>query len=453
MPTKVPTADLNRRGALSFTGKFMLQANHREAVSGFVALGLDQAFATFLSRLGITDPTPIQEQAIPVLLEGEDLIASAPTGTGKTAAFLLPALKKLMLPSARGGRGARVLVLTPTRELAQQVAKAAIDLVRGRQRCKITCITGGESYRDQWRELASQHEILVATPGRLTDWMERGKIDYGRIEVLVLDEADRMLDMGFADDVLNIAAQLPRERQTVCFTATLDRNVRDLAQRLLRSPRMIELAAPKKPHTAIEQRLMYADDHEHKVRLLCHWLDDAEVSQAVVFTATKQGADDLARELESAGHNAVALHGDLPQALRNRRLLRLRHGKARILVATDVAARGLDVPAVSHVFNFDAPRVAEDYIHRIGRTGRAGASGVAVTLVGRDDVLRIRQIERFTGQRIVTMAFEGLEPRFKPAPPRPPQGRRDGPRPHRGNAGRSAAHRAPREQRGFRRAA
>jgi len=387
----------------------------------FTELGLDPAFAPTLAALGISEPTPVQNQAIPLLLAGRDLIATAPTGTGKTAAFLLPAMQRLACASPLRMAGPRILVLTPTRELAQQVSKAAIDFGRALPRCRTICITGGESYITQNKALAGPYDILVATPGRLMDQMKSGRIVLSGLEVLVLDEADRMLDMGFAEDVLSIAKKLPRERQTVCFTATLSEDVQRLSRQLLNDPQIIAVEKPAAERVQIDQHVFFVDDFSHKRRLLDHWLTDAAIHQAVVFTATKRDAEELAAALEADGHPTVALHGDLPQKHRTRMMNVMRRGQARILVATDIAARGIDVPAITHVFNFDLPKFAEDYVHRIGRTGRAGASGTAISFVSRNDVQALQKIERFIGHKVRVSAVEGMEARFKPGvkPARP----------------------------------
>ncbi|MEO1750866.1 DEAD/DEAH box helicase [Thiofaba sp. EF100] len=380
----------------------------------FADLGIPSQIVANLTELGLSQPTPIQAQGIPMLLEGHDLIAKAPTGTGKTAAFLLPALTRLAEPSAKEGRGPRILVLAPTRELAQQVTKAAIQFARGLRHARVVCITGGEPYPVQNRELSKPYDILVATPGRLLDQMNSGRVRFDRLEMLVLDEADRMLDLGFADDMRAIAAAMPDERQSVCFTATLSPSVVKLAGDLLDQPEHLEVAPLEARRDAIDQQVIYVDHVDHKRELLNHLLADASVNQAIVFTATKRDADQLAAELEQAGQAAAALHGDLNQRQRTRMLDHLRKGRCRILVATDVAARGIDVAGITHVFNFDLPRQAEDYVHRIGRTGRAGATGTAVSFVSRRDLGILRNIEHYVGEKVRVTEVEGMEARFKP---------------------------------------
>ncbi|MDO8312503.1 MAG: DEAD/DEAH box helicase [Sideroxyarcus sp.] len=386
-----------------------------ETAVTFASLGLEPAILKAVQEAGYTVPSPIQAQAIPAALAGQDLMASAQTGTGKTAAFILPALQKLSVASKVHGKGPRILVLTPTRELAQQVSDAATKYGKN-MRVKVVSILGGMPYPLQNKLLSSPVDILVATPGRLIDHIERGRIDFSRLEMLVLDEADRMLDMGFIDDVERIAAATPATRQTLLFSATLDGVIGNLAQRLLKSPKRISVTSAQARHENIEQRLMYVDDMAHKNRLLDHLLRDTELNQALVFTATKRDADSLADELSAQGHAAAALHGDMNQRERNRTLLNLRRGTVRVLVATDVAARGIDVAGLSHVINFDLPKFAEDYVHRIGRTGRAGASGIAVSFASNRDGMNLKKIERYTGQSIQPHTIEGLEPKFKHRP-------------------------------------
>jgi len=378
----------------------------------FEDLKLNAAILKAVADTGYTEPTAIQAQAIPEIMAGHDLMASAQTGTGKTAAFILPALNRLATPSAMPGKGPRVLVLTPTRELAQQVCDAATKYGKN-MRFKIISILGGMPYPVQNRLLSSHVDILVATPGRLIDHLERGRIDFSRLEVLVLDEADRMLDMGFVDDVERIAKATPATRQTLLFSATLDGVVGNLASRLLKTPKRISISATNDKHENIEQRMMFADDVAHKNKLLSHLLTDVDMNQALVFTATKRDADSLADQLSAQGHSVAALHGDMNQRERNRTLLNMRNGSVRILVATDVAARGLDVRGISHVINFDLPKFAEDYVHRIGRTGRGGESGIAISFASNRDAQLLKRIERYTEQSIKMHTIEGLEPKYK----------------------------------------
>ncbi|MDZ4202688.1 MAG: DEAD/DEAH box helicase [Gallionella sp.] len=378
----------------------------------FEELNLHPSILKAIAETGYTEPTPVQEQAIPEVLAGHDVMASAQTGTGKTAAFILPALNRLATPSAVNSKGPRVLVLTPTRELAQQVCDAATKYGK-HMRFKIISILGGMPYPVQNRLLSSHVDILVATPGRLIDHLERGRIDFSRLEMLILDEADRMLDMGFVDDVERIAAATPKTRQTLLFSATLDGVIGNLASRLLKEPKRITVSATKAKHENIEQRMMFADDVAHKNKMLSHLLTDSEVNQAIVFTATKRDADSLADQLSAQGHSVSALHGDMNQRERNRTLLNLRNGNIRILIATDVAARGIDVPGISHVINFDLPKFAEDYVHRIGRTGRGSASGIAISFASNRDAQLLKRIERYTDQSIKMHTIEGLEPKYK----------------------------------------
>jgi superfamily II DNA/RNA helicase len=396
----------------------------------FENLNLNPAILKAIAETGYTEPTPIQAQSIPEIMAGHDLMASSQTGSGKTAAFILPALNRLATPSAVNSKGPRVLVLTPTRELAQQVCDAATKYGKN-MRFKIISILGGMPYPVQNRLLSSHVDILVATPGRLIDHLERGRIDFSRLEMLILDEADRMLDMGFVDDVERIAQATPATRQTLLFSATLEGVVGNLASRLLKTPKKISVSAAKDKHENIEQRMMFADDVAHKNKMLSHLLTDVEVNQALVFTATKRDADGLADQLSAQGHSVAALHGDMSQRERNRTLLNMRNGNVRILVATDVAARGLDVRGISHVINFDLPKFAEDYVHRIGRTGRGGSSGIAISFASNRDAQLLKRIERYTEQSIKMHTIEGLEPKYKlrtggPSSDRPRSG--NGPR-------------------------
>lgn len=370
-----------------------------------------------IADLGHTTPTPIQEKAIPKVLEGCDLQASAQTGTGKTAAFMLPALNKLTSPLP--GKGPRVLVLVPTRELAMQVANEAAKYSKHLPNIKTVCIYGGMPYPLQNKQLSKPYDILVATPGRLIDHIERGRIHLSRVQMLILDEADRMLDMGFVEPVEHIASLTPKNRQTLMFSATLKGNVLKLSKRLLNNPLEISIESNENISDNIQQQVHVVDNIDHKYRLLDHLLSDQAMSQVIVFTATKHQADQLADKLCVDGHPAGALHGDMNQRQRTRTIAALRKGAIRILVATDVAARGIDIPAISHVINFDLPMSAEDYVHRIGRTGRAGATGVALSFAAHRDHRTVQQIEKFTGQRMIQTVIPGMEPKFKPAPLKP----------------------------------
>ncbi|MFA9440492.1 DEAD/DEAH box helicase [Uliginosibacterium sp. sgz301328] len=382
----------------------------------FETLGLHDVLLKSIRAAGYTEPTPVQAQSIPAALAGGDLMVSAATGSGKTAAFMLPALHRLTMESPIRSIGPRILVLTPTRELALQVTKAAETYGRAMRRVRVVSVVGGMPYPAQIRLLRQHVDVLVATPGRLLDYIDRGRIDFSRLEMLVLDEADRMLDMGFIEDIEQIAAALPEERQTVMFSATFGGQVGRLAEEMLREPTRIELATHRDTHENIEQRLHFADDDAHKGRLLNHLLRGNDVQQAIIFAATKRDTEFLADRLATDGFAAASLHGDMPQAKRNRTLTALRRGEVRVLVATDVAARGIDVPTISHVINYGMPMRAEDYVHRIGRTGRAGRSGVAITLAGPAERGKVRAIERFTTQNIPVHVIEGLEPHFKPQP-------------------------------------
>ncbi|UDM51413.1 DEAD/DEAH box helicase [Cupriavidus sp. MP-37] len=401
--------------------------------SGFATLGLDAAILRALSELNYNTPTPVQAQAIPAFLAGRDLLVSSQTGSGKTAAFMLPAIQRISeMPApqrptepAKRMKGKRprpapaqpaLLVLTPTRELALQVTEAAAKYGRNLRRIVCASILGGMPYPKQLAALAKMPDILVATPGRLLDHIDAGRIDLSALQMLVFDEADRMLDMGFADDIDAIVNATPASRQTLMFSATLDARIAQLASRQLKDPQRIEIAAARADQSHIEQRLHFTDDMSHKERLLDHLLRDASLKQAIVFTATKRDADSLAERLSDTGFSAGALHGDMTQGARNRTLTALRRGNLRVLVATDVAARGIDVPDITHVVNFDLPKQAEDYVHRIGRTGRAGRSGIAINLVNHNDMFQWRRIERFTNQRVDASVIEGLEPRRAPKP-------------------------------------
>jgi superfamily II DNA/RNA helicase len=407
----------------------------------FSALGLSASLLRAVEAAGYAKPTPVQAQTIPEVIAGHDLMVCAQTGTGKTAAFMLPALERLSEPGQGGGRGApRILVLTPTRELAQQVTDAAATYGKFMRHARMASLVGGVSYTPQLRALAQPLDIVVATPGRLTDHLERKRLDLSRVELLVLDEADRMLDMGFVEAVERIAQATPAKRQTLLFSATLDGEIARLAKRILREPRLISVAGSKQRHADIEQRLHFVDDRQHKDRLLDHLLRDVALNQAIVFTATKRDADQIAQSLQDQGHAAIALHGDMKQFHRTRALNGMRQGRIRVLVATDVAARGIDVAGVSHVINYDLPRDPENYVHRIGRTGRAGAKGLALSFAHRGERGLLARIEGFTGQRFTAQVIPGLEPKSRPlAEARRTDTRGKPPRRHGAQPGRSEA--------------
>jgi len=398
-------------------------------INGFAGLGLAKELLSAIERSGYTSPTEVQSRAIPAAMAGQDLLVSSKTGSGKTAAFVLPALQRIQ--AARGDaskrrakgmpNGPRVLVLAPTRELAMQVSKAVQTYGYGMQGLKVACVVGGVPYPLQLRALRGPLDVLIATPGRLLDHLQSGVAVLDQVEMFVLDEADRMLDMGFIDDINTIAAALPAERQTLMFSATFAGHVGRLASSLTRDPQRIEVASHTDTHAQIEQRLHWADDLKHKNAMLEQLLADRELDQAVVFCSTQRDADILADRLADIGHSVAALHGGMPQGRRNRVLQGLRQRQLRVLVATDVAARGIDVPTITHVINYGLPMKPEDYVHRIGRTGRAGRDGIAVTLAERRDVGMIRRIERFTTQNIAVAVVAGLEPRL-PAPSAAPRG-------------------------------
>ena len=379
----------------------------------FHALGLDASLLSTLTALGYTEPTPVQREAIPAVLAGGDLLVSSQTGSGKTAAFLLPALMRLQQPAATSGMGPRVLVLAPTRELALQVQKASHGYGTA-QRMRTACLVGGMPYALQLKQLAKPVDLVVATPGRLKDHLDRRRVDLARVEILVLDEADRMLDMGFQEEIDAIVARIPARRQTLLFSATLDGVVGSLASRVTKHAKRISLAPTAQHKPDITQHALFADDETHKARLLDTLLRDTDIDQALVFTGTKRGAEELSVALTGQGFTAGALHGDMHQRARSQTLQRLRDGRMRVLVATDVAARGIDVPGINLVVNYDAPRAAEDYVHRIGRTGRAGRAGVAVTFLGRGERHFVRTIERATGHVMEVMVIPGLEPAQRP---------------------------------------
>jgi len=386
----------------------------------FSALGLSSEIVKAITHAGYSTPTDVQIRAVPLALGGSDLLVSSQTGSGKTAAFVWPALQRILNaridPSKKRGKGQasgpRVLVLAPTRELAQQVSRACTVYGYGVHGLRVAHIVGGVPYQAQLKALRGPLDVLIATPGRLLDLMNSGAAILSQVELLVLDEADRMLDMGFIDDIKLVAQALPADRQTMMFSATFDGTVGHLAAQLTREPQRIAVDKHTDAHASIEQRLHWADSMHHKHALLEQLLTNKDLDQCLVFTSTQRDADEVAYKLGQIGHAVAALHGGMPQGRRNRVLQDLRSRHLRVLVATDVAARGIDVPTISHVINYGLPMKAEDYVHRIGRTGRAGRNGLAVTLAERRDVGMIRRIERFTTQPIAVAVVEGLEPKM-----------------------------------------
>ena len=378
----------------------------------FADLNLDKNILSAVRSEGYESPTPIQAQAIPFALEGRDIMASAQTGSGKTAAFLLPTLQRLTKRSEKPGKGPRALVLTPTRELAAQVEKNALAYAKNMRWFRTVSIVGGASFGYQTRALSKPVDLIVATPGRLMDLMQSGKVDFTRLEVLILDEADRMLDMGFIDDIETIVEATPTDRQTLLFSATWDGAVGKLARKLTKNPEVVEVERVD-DQGKIEEQLLYCDDMRHKNRLLDHILRDANIDQCVIFTSTKAMTEVIADELYEKGFAANCLHGDMPQGWRNRTLMDLRKGRCKILVATDVAARGIDVPTITHVINYDLPKQAEDYVHRIGRTGRAGRTGIAITFAEVNEYVKVHKIEKYIGRKLPELTIEGMEPTRK----------------------------------------
>src|SRR5438874_3702860 len=375
----------------------------------FPQLGLAPAQLSACKSLGYNEPTPIQRQAIPVILSGRDVIGCAETGTGKTAALLLPFIQKI---SERARPGIRVLVLAPTRELALQIKTNYGELNRAKSNAAVIAI-GGANIRTQISELRKGASVLIATPGRLLDLTERGTVNLAAIEVLVLDEADRMLDMGFLPAIRRVLSMLPTKRQTLLFSATMSSSIEQLARSTMIEPKLIEVSPRGRAATMVEQTA-YQVAQESKTALLLELLEKERepFERVLVFTRTRRGAERLSHILRARDHSVNRIHADRTQPQREAALREFRDGSARVLVATDIAARGLDVDAVSHVINYDVPAAPEDYVHRVGRTGRAGNQGKAITIVAPVDELSMRAIERLTGQsvkRIVREDFGGLQ--------------------------------------------
>jgi len=419
----------------------------------FASLGLSEALVGAIEAAGYTQPTPVQQRAIPAVLQGRDLMVAAQTGTGKTGGFALPILERLFpnghpdKSQRHGPRQPRVLVLTPTRELAAQVHDS-FKLYARDLKFVSACIFGGVGMNPQVQAMSRGVDVLVACPGRLLDLAGQGSVDLSHVEILVLDEADRMLDMGFVHDVKKVLARLPAKRQNLLFSATFSKDITDLAGKLLHNPERIEVTPPNTTVERIEQRV-FRLPASHKRSLLAHLITAGAWEQVLVFTRTKHGANRLAEYLDKHGLSAVAIHGNKSQNARTKALADFKAGDVRILVATDIAARGLDIDQLPHVVNFELPNVDEDYVHRIGRTGRAGRSGEAISLVAPDEEKLLKSIERMTKQKIADgdlMGFdastvEAEKPEVRERPdvrnPRNPRGPRgDGPNGGGGGGGR-----------------
>jgi ATP-dependent RNA helicase RhlE len=386
----------------------------------FQNLGLSAELIRAIADQGYREPTPVQTQSIPLILQGRDLLARAQTGTGKTAGFTLPLLQRLAAdsnqPPARGRRRVRALILTPTRELAAQVA----DSVKAYGRhlpLKSTVLFGGVNIRPQIATLAQGVDIVIATPGRLLDHAQQRTIDLSHVDILVLDEADRMLDMGFIHDIKRVLNLLPKDKQSLLFSATFSADIKRLAASLLRSPAEVAVAPQKATADRVEHRV-HPVDRERKRELLSHLIAAGDWRQVLVFTRTKHGANRLAKQLEQDGLSAAAIHGNKSQSARTKALASFKSGGVRVLVATDIAARGLDIEQLPHVVNYELPNVAEDYVHRIGRTARAGLTGEAVSLVCVDEAELLKGIETLLKQRLEQVVVPGFEPdpRARPQP-------------------------------------
>jgi ATP-dependent RNA helicase RhlE len=374
----------------------------------FDQIGLSPELLRAVTQLGFTEPTPVQEEAIPHVLTGRDLLAGAQTGTGKTAAFVLPILQKLNRDQRPGRRPISVLVLTPTRELCLQIEQSVRSL--GRQRpVQSAAIYGGVGFDQQVRRLRQGPQIVVATPGRLLDHVTQRTIDLSRVDTLVLDEADRMLDMGFIHDIRRIVELLPQKRQTLLFSATFSPQIKNLAQDFLKDPAYVQIT-PKVTSAELVKQVVIPVDRSRKRELLAHLVKSGRVYQALVFTRTKHGANHLVDQLKEDGITAVAIHGNKSQPQRVRALNDFKNNKVAILVATEVAARGLDIDALPHVVNFEMPMVASDYVHRIGRTGRAGTEGDAISLVCVDEEGLLADVERLLRHKIPVEVVEGFAP-------------------------------------------
>src|ERR1700744_5706556 len=393
----------------------------------FDSLGLSEPLLRAVNELGYTVPTPIQTQAIPAVLNGGDLLAGAQTGTGKTAGFTLPILQRLnSMPAVATGSGKRAvpaLILTPTRELAAQVEES-VRAYGKYLKLKSTVMFGGVGINPQIDALRRGVDIVVATPGRLLDHMQQKTIDVSQLEILVLDEADRMLDMGFIHDIKRVLARLPSKRQNLLFSATFSDEIKALADSLLDTPALIEVARRNTTTELVEQKV-YPVDRDKKRELLTHLIKQHNWFQVLVFTRTKHGANRLAEQLTKDGISSLAIHGNKSQSARTRALAEFKDQTLQVLVATDIAARGIDIDQLPHVVNYDLPNVPEDYVHRIGRTGRAGASGEAISLVGGDELQLLKDIEKLGKRPVPQEVIAGFEP-DPTAKPEPIQRRSQG---------------------------
>ncbi|WP_372379183.1 DEAD/DEAH box helicase [Vibrio natriegens] len=372
----------------------------------FADLGIEQNLVETLSTLNIVTPTPVQEKSIPHVLEGKNLLAAAQTGTGKTAAFGLPIIQSVQQEKLNGTP--KALILVPTRELAQQVFES-LSQYASQTALRIVCVYGGTSIGVQKKKLEDGADILIATPERLLDHLFNGNVNISKTNTLVLDEADRMLDMGFWPDLQRILRRLPDEKQIMLFSATFEKRIKTIAYKLMDSPVEIEVTPPNTTAETVTQ-IVYPVDKKRKRELLAYLIGSKNWQQVLVFTKTKQGSDELAKELKLDGIKAVSINGDKSQGARQRALDEFKQGKVRALIATDVAARGLDIQELEQVINFDMPFKAEDYVHRIGRTGRAGNSGLAVSLMSRDEEYLLHAIENLLDQRLPQEWLAGFEP-------------------------------------------
>jgi ATP-dependent RNA helicase RhlE len=390
----------------------------------FDTLGLQAELLRAVAEMGYSKPSPIQQKAIPAVLEGGDILAGAQTGTGKTAGFTLPLLQRLHTSTKpQGKRPVRGLILTPTRELAAQIGESVTNYGRYMP-LSSSVIFGGVNIRPQINTLRKGVDIVVATPGRLLDHVSQKTLDLSQVEIVVLDEADRMLDMGFIHDIRKILALLPKKRQNLLFSATFSNEIKTLADKMLHNPTMIEVA---QRNTAAEQvsQTVYPTDKGKKRELLSYLIGSNNWQQVLVFARTKHGSNRLAQQLEKDGIRSTAIHGNKSQGARTKALADFKSGKARVLVATDIAARGLDIEQLPHVVNYDLPNVPEDYVHRIGRTGRAGHTGQAISLVGGDETQQLRAIEKLLQKKIATEHVPGYE-RSATAIPAPTQNKNRG---------------------------